>query len=59
MWYKFLSWLISVIDHLFESFFELKNQNEPITNKIHTRKILLMQLYHLLAIRCEKNGMEK
>ena len=37
-------------------FFEVKNQNEPIAIKIHTHKILLMQLNLLLAIRYRKMG---
>ena len=50
----------SVTDHLFLSFFEVKNQNEPIAIKMHTQKILLVQLnLLLLVIRCGKIGMEK
>ena len=41
----------------FVSFFEVKSQNEPIATK-NTRKILLMQLKLLLAMRCKKNRMK-
>ena len=41
----------SATDHLFVSFFKVKNQNEPIAIKIHTCKILLMQLNLLLEIK--------
>ena len=32
----------SATDHLFVSFFEVKNQNEPIAIKINTHKILFI-----------------
>ena len=44
---------------LFVSFFEVENQKGPIAIKIHTHKILSMQLNLLLPIKYEKNGMEK
>ena len=62
IWWKFLFWLIknSLKKFLFlykkallqiiffYPFFEVKNQNKPITIKIHTHKILLMQLNLLI-----------
>ena len=53
----FFIWKGCVTYHLFVSFFEVKSQNEPIATK-NTRKILLMQLNLLLAMRCKKNRMK-
>ena len=43
----------------FVSFFDVKNQIEPIAIKTHTHKILLMQLNLLLVIGRAENGIEK
>ena len=51
---SFFTWKTSVTDNLFVSFFWGKNQSEPIAIKIHTQKILLMQLNLLSLIRCRK-----
>ena len=45
--------------NFFVSYFGCKSQIEPINIKIHTHKILLMQLNLVLEIKCSKNGMEK
>ena len=52
--YEKLTYKISFFIRNYVSFFKVKNQNEPITIKIHSHKTLLVLLNLLLAIMWRK-----